>query len=314
MSHFAVMVVGNIEEQLAPFDENLKIEFDDKTEEYQNQWETDTIYEFYCNSDSSWGLRITKEFFDELKDNIIGSELRYDVVNFDPLERINLRGKYKGYYTLDDGSRCEDSAWFEVISITSDISEYKKSCKEGEITVRVIEPPKELTMKEKFGDYKTYLKEYHGFKEGAAIGYWYNPDAKWDWYSVGGRYSGKLVNKAGEIGDSFLKKDLDFDKMKERRRELSIGWWEEAHSKDYDYGFRDMVYGISNGMTLEEYIEKHSKFSTFAVLKDGKWAERGKLGWWAVVTDEKENWEDIFQNILESVGDDELITIVDCHI
>src|SRR5208337_5000655 len=45
--------------------------------------------------------------------------------------------------------------------------------------------------------------------------------------------------------------------------------------------------------TREEYVQRHrdSAFSTFAVVKDGVWYERGEMGWWGMVSDEKDRKE-----------------------
>lgn len=70
--------------------------------------------------------------------------------------------------------------------------------------------------------------------------------------------------------------------------------------------------------TREEYVENARKdaFRTFAVLKDGVWYEKGRMGWWACVHDEKEEdtWRNMFNKLLDETPDSELLTICDCHI
>jgi hypothetical protein len=71
-------------------------------------------------------------------------------------------------------------------------------------------------------------------------------------------------------------------------------------------------------VTKEEYIKKaqDGAISTFAVIKDGKWYERGQMGWWACVSNEKEDsaWECEFEELIKGLSPDTLLTIVDCHI
>jgi len=57
-------------------------------------------------------------------------------------------------------------------------------------------------------------------------------------------------------------------------------------------------------------------FSTFAVVKDGKWYEKGEMGWWGMVHDEKlaYDWNAKFNELLHELPDDTTISIVDCHI
>lgn len=70
--------------------------------------------------------------------------------------------------------------------------------------------------------------------------------------------------------------------------------------------------------TLEEYVQnaRDNATSTFAVLKDGVWYERGKMGWWACVSDEKEqdDWNKECTKLIDELPDDTLISLYDCHI
>lgn len=67
-----------------------------------------------------------------------------------------------------------------------------------------------------------------------------------------------------------------------------------------------------------EYVDKagRSAMSTFAVVKDGKWYQKGEMGWWGCVSDEKEHgsWDDEFSKLIDSTPEDTLMTVVDCHI
>ena len=48
----------------------------------------------------------------------------------------------------------------------------------------------------------------------------------------------------------------------------------------------------------------------------GKWHERGKMGWWACVSNEKatDNWKSEFKEFLDNLDEDTIVTVVDCHI
>jgi len=71
-------------------------------------------------------------------------------------------------------------------------------------------------------------------------------------------------------------------------------------------------------MTKEEYIQKakNKAISTFAVLRDNQWFEKGEMGWWGCVSNEKDQdkWNEEFGKLLSELPDDTLLTIVDCHI
>jgi len=54
----------------------------------------------------------------------------------------------------------------------------------------------------------------------------------------------------------------------------------------------------------------------FAFILRGEWHERGKMGWWACVSDEKDEalWGAHFHKVLREQDPDTLLTLVDCHI
>lgn len=216
----------------------------------------------------------------------------------------------------------------------------------------------------------------------------YNPLSKWDWWQVGGRFSGAFITHikkdvkvsdenygepswcTKEIGiDSIEKKYIDFDAIRkdaetdarERYRNIArlfkngeipkvdMTWakvcelfkdktldekrniynaqtavieWNKA--KEEDRNSPSPVLGgffvsIDNyQMSEEEYVKKagDESFVPFAVVKDGEWHERGEMGWWAMVANEKEptEWNEIVRKLLDETDDDEMITFVDCHI
>lgn len=60
-----------------------------------------------------------------------------------------------------------------------------------------------LPMKEVYDSFEAYVDEWHGYKfdeEQQAYGYWENPNKKWDWYQIGGRWRGLLRVK--EMADA----------------------------------------------------------------------------------------------------------------
>jgi len=204
----------------------------------------------------------------------------------------------------------------------------------------------------------------------------YNPKSKWDWYSLGGRWTGFLKLKKGATGqvgqpgvmtnpanegyvDSALKKDIDFlgmmdDAAKEagerydlvmcivgntpkviewssflsrvENNEITI---DDARSQ---YHAQPRVVLLNKNISTLGYIQSPEKYnlskeefidearnnaiSTFAVLKDGEWYEKGEMGWWAVVSNPKDQneWNGQIKDMIDSLPDDTLISIYDCHI
>lgn len=76
--------------------------------------------------------------------------------------------------------------------------------------------------KSKYPTFQLYAEEYHGYKkdlETGKYGYWENPNAKWDWWVVGGRWSNMLFLKNGSKADSAIKSAIDFDAMRIAERD-----------------------------------------------------------------------------------------------
>lgn len=54
----------------------------------------------------------------------------------------------------------------------------------------------------------------------------------------------------------------------------------------------------------------------FALVKDSQWYEKGVMGWWAMVSEEKTDasWEAEVRAALKDLPGDTKLTLVDCHI
>lgn len=59
-----------------------------------------------------------------------------------------------------------------------------------------------------------------------------------------------------------------------------------------------------------------TKSQIFAVLHEGEWHEKAKMGWWGFTTDDKaeDAWQEEIVKILDSLTDNAELTLVDCHI
>ncbi len=68
----------------------------------------------------------------------------------------------------------------------------------------------------------------------------------------------------------------------------------------------------------EKYIAAalSSSYSTFAVLKDGEWYERGEMGWWGIAHNEKDQsvWDEELKRLISDLPDDTLLSVYDVHI
>lgn len=119
----------------------------------------------------------------------------------------------------------------------------------------------------------------------------YNPRSRWDWYQVGGRWFGGLILKAGV-------------------------------SPSASHGERSWAAPVDEGTEGVNFVDRLADLDlartsrTFAVLTpDGRWNERGRMGWWGLVRDGQaaDSWEATW-NALVQQHQDRPAWLVDVHI
>lgn len=224
-------------------------------------------------------------------------------------------------------------------------------------------------MRSKYATIAEYAEDYHGYRERRVIdgverfGYMENPNKKWDWWVIGGRWSGMLPTAAGGA-DSATKAEIDWnrkrDESEERARARFARWkqaldlhpetarprsWSEvlaAHGNNVEaaraayntqpqiaswkrieeavdrWGAFDIEPVTDLGFDIDALVtlERRKAAAPFAFVLDGKWHERGRMGWSACVSGEQpvDAWLETWERTWEALPPDARITVVDCHI
>lgn len=169
--------------------------------------------------------------------------------------------------------------------------------------------------KDKSAEY--WVCNWHEYRKvPGGYGWFHNPNAKWDWFEIGGRWSNDLITKSGQRVDQAAKKNIDFEEIDIDRALAAKQSWEKfiSEEKDINDNFARYLYGVKDGDNEEKYVVRESSFRTYAVVKDGKWYAKGDMGWFGCSDNEKDNWNEIFDDLIRSADDDSIFTIVDCHI
>lgn len=153
----------------------------------------------------------------------------------------------------------------------------------------------------------------------------YNPKSKWDWWEVGGRWSGSLTAKNGDKVDEGLVKELNFDVDKERY-ERNLRWYEvvvdgapRKEGEEKFSTFYNTDYLRECFKTKENYAKIHSLPIFFAVITpDGEWHEKGQMGWFGISSETAEesfDWDLHFmERFIDNLDDNMELVVVDCHI
>lgn len=110
----------------------------------------------------------------------------------------------------------------------------------------------------------------------------YNPDSRWDWYSIGGRWHSYLYLK--ELDDN----------------------GDHIRADQATFGEIDWDYMIDNNVTPFCFV-----------TEDGEWVEKGEMGWWGIVSNEtpSDSWKETFKRYINSIEDADCpVTAIDFHI
>jgi hypothetical protein len=243
-----------------------------------------------------------------------------------------------------------DDEYIQTIDVTTEkLEEYQKDHSpnsEGEYT--------------KYDTFREYLEEYCEIPEkkkgeNEQWGYFEevdgeikvisrtNPNAKYDYWRIGGRWSGSLKLKKGFEKESLndeiswdsgeveygttsqaLKKHIDFSidekeyKNTERFWELVVEELPLNEGEEKPFNFYKKEYYLNRYKDKETYTRLTAEFSTFAVVKDGIWYEKGEMGWFGMSSESNEDdikWKEGFvDKWIKDLPEDTLISIVDCHI
>lgn len=191
-------------------------------------------------------------------------------------------------------------------------------------------------------------------QEDGKWGSWTNPNSKWDWYVLGGRWRDFFKLHNGERADQALKKDIDFQGSLDEAAEDAAQEYDKARQLIDAHGegfveIEDMLEEAKRNGTSEvdawdrykeqpllahwkaywttpkdfavdrdTYIRRacNRAFVTFAILRHGEWIERGEMGWWCSVRNARDEaeWTELFWRTIDELPDDTLLSLYDLHI
>ena len=111
----------------------------------------------------------------------------------------------------------------------------------------------------------------------------YNPQSKWDWWVVGGRWNGAIRDEERSDDEGGFNFGDEFHNLKENT--IRVG---DIKDGDPPFAF---------------------------VTPDGKWHQKAEMGWWAMTSNEKEmeDWQKEWDE-MRAAYPDHIAVGVDCHI
>jgi hypothetical protein len=202
---------------------------------------------------------------------------------------VELKSEY--FSDKIEAVRCPDGKirypWDEIFRIPGTIGVGSITHKVPEDQGYIIE---KIPVSEIYNTFEKYCKDYYSYiktKDGK-YGSYNNPNSIWDWYEIGGRWSGLLLVKEN------LKDHEAVTALKEIKGYIRV---DSAKVKDIEWDKMKEV--------------KKFTFSTFAVITSD-----GKLhGGFNIEEDQRKVWNDLyFDTFIRNANPEEFITIVDCHV
>lgn len=190
--------------------------------------------------------------------------------------------------------------------------------------------------------YQAEIDEYEQYDEDGNELSTYNPNSKWDWYSVGGRWRNSLLTKKDNedvISETSLEdlinqgsnlrketpigykwvdgakiKDIDFKKAIEFKNTYNkaIRFWEiyvegkepitEEEKENIKFELYKKEYYIKRYGTKENYANMESIFSCWALLDETGWYEKGKMGWWTMNDSTRDSEKLFIEKFTETIN------------
>lgn len=254
----------------------------------------------------------------------------------------NIADQLEPYY---EGS--EDARYVKFVDREAEyLEEYQNASKDG------------VPLNQIYATFEEFVEDWYG-EEGRdplhnRYGRYANPNSKWDWWQVGGRWSEYFKKKGSDTWvNSLTVAELDFDGMvqaaiEEANAEYSKleailkgrpapSWIEflekyptpeearEAYGalpviKDLNAAHFYIFGGVAEsfGRSREEYLErvKLRVLTPFAFVEKGIWYQKGDMGWFGMSSNEMDEheWTTKFHQVLAALPAETRLTIIDCHI
>lgn len=207
-------------------------------------------------------------------------------------------------------------------------------------------------------EFVAHMKEQEGYDyitEKQAFCRRTNPNSKWDWYAVGGRWSEAFPDNPVPLAALHARREENKsravgqrDKFKAARLTATASDETLKHAQDW-FGRNDELKAYYNGdanalaldlaafdkagvhwfsfddikdtrLTEEEFLAKVSWEAVVSCFIDqeGKWNERGSVGWWGMMgTENQDNYDGengVFWSWVKSLPEDATVYMVDAHI
>lgn len=308
MSHFSILVVGNVDYNMAPFHEfectgrdDEFIQSIDVTKEKREDFEK-AIREHKENPDQKYGFD-GSTFKEYLKD--------YCGYNFAKSQsELDLEDEHKYNYFYPVAGTNDD---FIVIRRTNPNSFYDYyregyaglKLKNGTMTNHAFK--KDIDFDAIFAEKEKNARDTYR-KVIGALGY--VPSLEHTWASLVDEFAPSEGKEPTMTRDEAIK---IYDEQKAVKDFHAL--FETKKLDHFELGIWCNVDDFC--MSEEEYVKsQHIHCLTFGYVVNREYHSNGDMGWWAIVSNEKDPnlWDEEYKKFIDGLPDDAELTILDCHV
>lgn len=143
-----------------------------------------------------------------------------------------------------------------------------------------------------------------------------NPNSKWDWYSIGGRWGDEESDYGETVGET------NWMRPAEHLEECKKFWKDYVEDNNLEpytdpFLYRREYYK-EKYKSLENYLKANTYKIGYALLTpDGEWHEPGQMGWFSslgTLEDELDFEMNAYERYIKDLPPETPVTVVDCHI
>ena len=258
------------------------------------------------------------------------------------LEFINVEAEYKQRYETDTAEYIELE---EGDLVSAHDPMFCKPIMGGMISTQEI--PMHLKRvqvphNQVYSSFDEFMVQYMGYlskdDKTDAWGYWENPNAKWDWWKIGGRWSNMLLLRSGEQVNVAQIKDIFFIEQEQCEGvtveiegmpvpidlapKFQIGVAEASQQWEMAIAGKNLYkpeYYMKRYVNKQGFLREMLSIKTYAVLTpDGTWHASGEMGWFGISSESPEEARHFsnsyYDAFIKSADPEHFLVIVDCHI
>ena len=165
-----------------------------------------------------------------------------------------------------------------------------------------------------------YIEEDDVLSDGSVV-QWHNPEAKWDWYVIGGRFENQIPLKDGTLVDSSVCSEIRLEPTQEEIDKLKDEWNKHTNT-DVELGegeflFYKPSYYLERYGDEDAYIKANVGLIAYAMLTPkGEWIQSGEMGLFGIGTDTADSEIQFAEKLQTYIKENPglVATMIDCHI